>query len=126
MTMDIDEARRLDDIALERVRRICFSFPGAEEAELQDRPLFHVRRRRFALFNGAMSPARRRWSESGRSLHFLADPDELNALVEDGRFTRSPHHGDHGWLALRLDRPGIDWMELTELLESAHHQVAPR
>src|SRR5262249_40866821 len=93
---------------------------------LQDRPVFHVRRRRFAIFNGAMSPPRPRWAHSGRSLHFLADPYEVDALREDGRFAPSPHHGDRGWLALRLDRGGVDWDEVAELLESAHDQVVPR
>jgi predicted DNA-binding protein (MmcQ/YjbR family) len=124
--MDVDDERRLDDTALERVRRICLSFPGAEEAELQDRPLFHVRRKRFALFNGARSSPRRRWNGSGRSVHFLADREEVDALLHDGRFVPSPHHGDRGWLALRLDRAETDWTELAELLEAAHRLVARR
>ena len=66
-----------DAQALERIRTICLGFAGVEEAELQDRPLFRLGRRRFAIFNGATSPARLRWNSSGRSLHFLADPLEL-------------------------------------------------
>jgi predicted DNA-binding protein (MmcQ/YjbR family) len=100
---------------------------GADEGELQDRPLFRVGRRRFAIFNGETSPARPRWSQSGRSLHFAAEPLELEALRQDGRFTVSPHHGDRGWLALRLDNPNdADWAEIAELLESAYRYVAPR
>ncbi|HEV7721608.1 MAG TPA: hypothetical protein VGO60_10000 [Iamia sp.] len=41
------------------------------------------------------------------------------------RFAPSPHHGDRGWMALRLDGR-VDWDEIAELLESAHRQVAPR
>ena len=115
-----------DIAALDRVRAICLGLAGADEAELQGRPLFRVGRRRFALFNGASSPPRPRWNRSGRSLHFLADPSELDALRQDSRFTASPHHGDRGWLALRLDAAEIDWQEVGELLESAHRQVAPR
>jgi predicted DNA-binding protein (MmcQ/YjbR family) len=116
-----------DDIAaLDRVRMICRGLPGADEAELQGRPLFRVGRRRFALFNGTSSPSRPRWNGSGRSLHFLADPSEVDALRQDARFTASPHHGDRGWLAVRVDTDEIEWKELAELLESAHRQVAPR
>jgi predicted DNA-binding protein (MmcQ/YjbR family) len=112
--------------ALVRVREICRRFRGAVEAELQDRPLFRVGRRRFALFNGASSPPRPRWNTSGRSLHFLADPNEVDALRDDPRFTASPHHGDRGWFAVRLDTNEIGWDEIAELLESAYRQVAPR
>lgn len=113
-----------DIAALDRIRAICLALRSADEAELQARPLFRVGRRRFALFNGTSSPPRPRWSRSGRSLHFLADPSELEALRQDSRFTESPHHGSRGWLALRLDPGDIDWREVGELLESAHRQVA--
>lgn len=109
---------------LDRVRQICLAFPGAEETELQERPLFHVDRRRFAIFNGLSSPPRSRWSGSGRSLHFLADPLEVYALRGDQRFTPSPHHGDRRWMALRLDEGEVDWTEVAELLESAIDKLA--
>ena len=80
-----------------------------------------------AIFNGLTSPNRSRWDLSGRSLHFLADPAELRALRYDGRFVESPHHGTRGWMALRIDEPdAVDWVEIAELLESAHRLVAPR
>jgi len=124
--MQREPADEADSIALERVRRICIGFAGAEEAELQNRPLFRVRKRRFALFNGAGSPPRPRWSSSGRSLHFLTDPLEVEALRQDRRFAPSPHHGERGWMALRLDAQDVDWDEVAELLESAYRQVLPR
>ncbi|HMJ78899.1 MAG TPA: MmcQ/YjbR family DNA-binding protein [Iamia sp.] len=115
----------LDDDALGRIRAICLALRDVEEAELQDRPLFRVGRRRFALFNGTDAPPRPRWDGQGRSLHLLTDPLERDALRQDERFAPSPHHGDRGWMALRLDGR-VDWDEIAELLESAHRQVAPR
>lgn len=112
-----------DTEALAQIRAICDGFADAEEATLQHRPLFHVRRRRFAIFNGEASPPRPRWNASGRSLHFLADPVEADALRADPRFTPSPHHGDRGWLMIRLD-VDTDWDEIAELLDSAHRRVA--
>lgn len=97
-----------DAAVLALIREISMGFPHAEEAELQGRPLFRVGTRRFALFNGEASPSRPRWNSSGRSLHFLADPNEWDALQQDGRFTPSPHHGYRGWLALRLYGADID------------------
>lgn len=114
-----------DDDALDRLRSLCLSLPGADEGELQGRPLFRVGRRRFAIFNGESSPPRPRWADSGRSLHVLAEPDELDALHADARFRPSPHHGDRGWVALGLD-DDTDWDEVGELLAAAHAQVSSR
>lgn len=112
-----------DQEVLAKIRAICATFEGSAESLLQDRPLFHVSRRRFAIFNGDSSPSRPRWNASGRSVHFLSDPAEREALLQDPRFTRSPHHGDRGWLAIRVDPDAVDWQELTELLHAAHEQV---
>src|SRR5262249_4574521 len=91
-----------DELDLSRIRQICFRFPEVEEAILQDRPLFRVRHKRFALFNGTLSPPRPRWQAFGRSLHFVTEPGEREALRQDPRFCISPHHGDCGWMALDL------------------------
>jgi predicted DNA-binding protein (MmcQ/YjbR family) len=126
-TGGVSDAATVDDEILGRLRDVCRRFPGADEGELQDRPLFRVGRRRFAIFNGATFDHRPRWATSGRSLHFLADPGEIDALWHDGRFSPSPHHGDRGWLTLGLeDAESTDWAEIGELLESAYRQVAPR
>ena len=114
-----------DVMALARIRSACADLPGVDESALQGRPLFRVRRRRFAIFNGAASPARPRWRRFGRSLHVLTDPGELAALRQDPRFRESPHHGALGWMALDLD-PTTDWDEVAELLEAGYRQAAPR
>jgi predicted DNA-binding protein (MmcQ/YjbR family) len=115
-----------DDNDLAIIRTICLRFPEVEEAELQGRSLFRVRTRRFALFNGNDAPPRKRWSAFGRSLHFVADPQDRQALAQDPRFLTSPHHGDRGWMALDLERDDVDWDEVGELLETAYRQVARR
>ena len=86
-------------------------------------PRRQVGRRRFAIFNGASAPPRPRWAAWGRSLHFLADPGDVDALREDPRFAPSPHHGDRRWFGVPLGDE-IGWDEIDELLESAHAQVA--
>ncbi len=110
VTAGVDGADAKDATALLRLRDVCRDLAGADEGELQGRPLFRVGRRRFTIFNGSASPPRSKWSSSGRSLHFLADPLELDALGQDPRFSRSPHQGSSGWLALSLedqdDAPG--------------------
>src|SRR5262245_60915830 len=116
----------LDEQDLARIRAICSRFPDAEEALLQDRPLFHVRRRRFAIFNGDTSPKRRRWQEFGRSLHFAAEPLQRTAFKSDARISISPHHGFRGWLALDLRAGNNDWSEIERLLEMSYRKVAGR
>jgi hypothetical protein len=124
-TMTSDAAADIE--ALERVRAICLSLSGVDEGELQDRPLFRVGRRRFAIFNGATSPPRPRWNASGRSLHFVASGPGHDALRGDARFGPSPHHGDRGWFVVQLgDLDVVDWDEVSELLECAYRVVAPR
>jgi predicted DNA-binding protein (MmcQ/YjbR family) len=122
---DTELAAAADASALARLRSICCGLPGVDEGVLQDRPLFRVGRRRFAIFNGASSRPRQRWAAAGRSLHFLSDPDEVDALRRDGRFTASPHHGHAGWLALPLDA-SVEWTEVAELVDAAYRQVVPR
>ena len=117
--------RNEDERDLSRIRRICLRFPEVEETQLQNRPLFRVHTKRFAIFNGALSPPRPRWQAFGRSLHFVTEPHERQALGDDPRFRISPHHGDRGWMALDLT-DGTDWVEVAELVETAYRTVASR
>ena len=111
---------------LNRIHDICRRFPEAEQGELQGRPLFHVRRRRFAIYNGENSPHRRRWERFGRSLHFATNP-QLHAIVaDDDRFSESPHHGFRGWVAVDLEDQTVSWEEIAEFLEAAYRHVAAR
>jgi hypothetical protein len=107
-----------DDPYLERIRRICLAFPEVEEVEMWGGPLFRVRRRRFALFNGPGFPH--------RSLHVVTDPAERDALLQDDRFEVSTHHPQQGWMAMNLEAAVIDWDEVTELLETAYRHVIPK
>ena len=108
---------------LEKIRMICRHFPEAEEGSLQDRPLFHVRRRRFAILNEETAPYRKRWEGYGHSLHFMTDPAKRAKLARDQRFRTSPHHGFRGWMALDL-AAGSDWTEIARLLAAAYRTVA--
>ena len=76
-------------------------------------------------------PARARCSRSSRavrrnprSLVFLPDPAERQALSEDGRFYVPRYHGPYGWLGLVLDDDDADWDEVAELVRDSYRQVA--
>ncbi len=115
-----------DSEVLARIRAICVEFPDVQEGLLQERPLFHVRRRRFVIFNGSDAPPRPRWRAFGPSLHFATDSHEHAALQKDTRFRASPHHGFRGWMALDLQPGAIDWPEVRRLVDAAYRHVAAR
>ena len=122
MTADPEE---LDERHIARLRAICLALPETEEVlSPQGRPLFRVRHRRFALYNGDSTPPRKRWLGWPPSLHFLSEAAEREALNADRRFRPSPHHGNRGWLAIDLD-DHTDWSEVAALLAGAYREAAP-
>ena len=108
-----------------QLTRICSRFPETELGELQDRPLFHVRRRRIAIYNPEDAPFRKRWAGYERSPHFATSQNTFRFLETDQRFYASPHHGFRGWLGLGINDT-TDWQEVAELLLWSYRHVANR
>lgn len=54
--------------------------------------------------------------------------DEMAALIEQDPelYYKPAYYGASGWIALRLDRPGTDWMHVGEWLERSWRAVAPK
>ncbi|MFC4254863.1 phosphoribosylglycinamide formyltransferase [Altererythrobacter xixiisoli] len=54
--------------------------------------------------------------------------DEMNALIEaePDLYYRPAYYGASGWIALRLDRPGVDWAHVSEWLQRSWRAVAPK
>lgn len=54
-------------------------------------------------------------------------PDEMNALIdaEPDIYYRPAYYGASGWIALRLDRPGVDWDHVGQWLARSWRAVAP-
>lgn len=55
-------------------------------------------------------------------------PDEMNALIdaEPDIYYRPAYYGASGWIALKLDRPGVDWDHVGEWLAKSWRAVAPK
>ena len=55
-------------------------------------------------------------------------PDEMNALIDADPdiYYRPAYYGASGWIALKLDRPGVDWEHVGEWLAKSWRAVAPR
>ncbi len=55
-------------------------------------------------------------------------PDEMAALIEaePDIYYRPAYYGASGWVALRLDRAGVDWDHVADWLAKSWRAVAPR
>ncbi len=102
----------------ERLRRICLALPEAVEKETWEVPTFRVRDKIFAMHT----------SDDGRpSLWCKAPPGSQTILVgaDADRFFVPPYVGHKGWIGVHLDR-GIDWREVTALVERSYRMTAPK
>lgn len=55
-------------------------------------------------------------------------PDEMEQLIEaePAIYYRPMYYGASGWIAYRLDRPGVDWDHVTQWLQRSWQAVAPK
>jgi hypothetical protein len=113
--------RSAADEVLERVRAICFGFPGTAEKLSHGTPAFFVRGKMFLMFaddhhgDGRVGV----WLKSTHD-----DQQRLVARSPDLYFV-PPYVGVSGWVGVRLDRDDADWDELAILAEEAWLAVAP-
>ena len=107
---------------LERLRSVCLALPETTERLSHGAPSFFVRDKKCFLMllddhHG-----------DGRFAIWCAAPagDQQLLVDADGeRFFVPPYVGHRGWLGVRLDR-GLDWDELTGIVEDAFCTVAPK
>lgn len=66
--------------------------------------------------------------ESGPSLWCKAPPGAQEVLVggDPDRFFVPPYVGHNGWVGVRLDRPGIDWEMVADLVTDSYRMTAPK
>lgn len=110
------------DVALDRLRSVCFGFPGVEEKLSHGTPSFHVRGRMFVMF------ADDHHADGRIAVWCKATHDEQRARVgsEPDVFFVPPYVGVRGWVGARLDRPTTDWIDLAILLEQGWTEIAPK
>ena len=106
---------------LAQIREICLSLPETSERPSHGAPTFFVRDKRaflMVLTNHHGDGRFAIWCAAGGGVQSM--------LVEadSERFFVPPYVGHRGWLGVRLDR-GLDWDELTRIVEDAYAEVAP-
>jgi hypothetical protein len=105
---------------LERLRAVCLALPDTSERLSHGAPTFFVRKRPFVM-------VLTNHHGDGRFAIWCAAPTGLQQMLVEAdseRFFVPPYVGHRGWLGVRLDR-GLDWDELTGIVEDAFAEVAP-
>jgi hypothetical protein len=106
---------------LKRLRAVCLALPEATERLSHGAPSFFVRDKKCFLMllddhHG-----------DGRFAIWCAAPAGDQQLLVDAdaeKFFVPPYVGHRGWLGVRLNH-GVDWEELTGIVEDAYCMVAP-
>ena len=113
-----------DDPVLARLRELCLALPGADVKISHGRPAFFTKKI-FAGY-GAVLKGDHHSSAHDHALVFMPDPAERAAYDQDDRFFTPAYWGPSGWLGIDLDGDGVDWDEITELIEDSYRQTAPK
>ena len=100
------------------MRAVCLALPEAVEVEAWGRPTFRAAKPIFVHVSASM--------ERPLSIVLKTDPDEHQALTQDGRFFGPPYYDRDRWVGVDLDQPDTDWRLLAELIETSYRQVANR
>ena len=112
-----DERERV----LARLRAICLALPATSERLSHGAPTFFVRGKRAFVMVLANHHG------DGRFALWCAAAPGLQAMLVEGdpkRYFVPPYVGHRGWLGVRLNR-GLDWNEITGLVEDAYAEIAP-
>ena len=105
---------------LERVRKICLSFPDVMEKLSHGEPTFFVHKKVFAMFSN-------NHHNDGKIAVMCPVPLGFQAtLIEAApkKFYHPPYVGVRGWIGIHLDQ--VDDAELASHLREAWRLIAPK
>jgi predicted DNA-binding protein (MmcQ/YjbR family) len=104
---------------MDRLRRICLSFPEAYEEETWGEATFRVRKKIFCMAGGH-DPAR-------PSLTVKSTRTDQQALLAQGEPYYLPGYVGHkGWIGVNLASDKVDWAEVEELVTEGYRLIAPK
>ncbi|QRY61126.1 MmcQ/YjbR family DNA-binding protein [Gordonia sp. PDNC005] len=110
------------DPILALLRERALALPEATEKTAHGRPTFRCGKM-FAMYGGSRKGETK--VPHDNALLFVPDPLERDALEQDERFFVPAYVGAFGWLAIDLALD-CDWDEVSELLDAAFRQIAPK
>lgn len=100
---------------VERVRAICMAYPEAAEKTSWGRPTFRAGKKIFIMVSESM--------DRPNTIVFKPSAEDLLAYRQDARFFVPAYWGPSGWMAVDIDAPDTDWVELAELIDASYRQV---
>lgn len=106
----------------ERVTRICKALPEAGFELAGKHATFQVRKKTFAYYLNDHH------GDGIVSVCCKVLPGDNAALIaaQPVKFYMPAYIGPRGWVALRLDIPGVDWEEVADLVRGSYRLVAPQ
>jgi predicted DNA-binding protein (MmcQ/YjbR family) len=110
------------DARLKRVTDICKELPEAIFELAGKHASYQVRKRTFAYYlndhhgDGIISVC----------CKVLPGDNEALIAARPKKFYMPAYIGPRGWVGLRLDVPGVDWKEVSELIRGSYRLVAPQ
>src|SRR5689334_22227513 len=111
-----------EDQRLVRLSKICLALPEAVREVHGSHAAFLVRKKTFAYF------LNNHHGDGIVGVTCKVFPGDNTALIaaQPERFYMPAYIGPKGWVALRLDRGEVDWVEVTELVACSYRLVAPK
>lgn len=109
------------DKLLDRVTRICKALPEAAYELAGRHASYTIRKKTFAYYLNDHH------GDGIISVCCKVLPGDNAALIaaQPKKFYMPAYIGPRGWVALRLDIPGVDWEEVAELVRGSYRLVAP-
>jgi len=107
---------------LEMLADICLALPGSVRENMESHAAFKVGSKVFVYYlnnhhgDGIVSFC----------CKVLPGDNERLIAASPRKFYMPAYIGPRGWVALRLDRPSVDWKEVKELVRGSYEQIAPK
>ena len=121
-------AREMDpDWLIAKVGDLALALPETDARTSHGAPGWRVGGEKSGKFFAYVS-VRHHGEEATALLVKTSGQDEMSALIEaePDIYYRPAYYGASGWIALRLDRPGVDWDHVSEWLAKSWRAVAPK
>lgn len=115
------------DWLIEKIGSLALALPETDARPSHGRPGWRVGAEKSGKFFAYVS-VRHHGEDAVALLVKTSGPDEMAALIEaePETYYRPAYYGASGWIAYRLDRPGVDWGHVEEWLAKSWRVVAPR
>lgn len=120
--------REMDaDWIVARVGALALALPETDARASHGAPGWRVGGEKSGKFF-AYASVRHHGEDAVALLVKTSGQDEMAALIEaePDVYYRPAYYGASGWIAIRLDRPGVDWDHVNDWLARSWRAVAPR